>query len=114
MSTDPITHHFGGGVYIKESLVPAGAVLVQHKHAHDHLSYLVSGSVLVLVDGEMRRLDAPACLKIVAGKHHGVRALTAATWLCIHATDCTDARDVDEVLIQPSDEDLHAMARSML
>lgn len=99
---------------MKESRVPAGAVLVQHKHAHEHLSYLVEGSVLVLVDGETRRVDAPACIPIAAGKHHGVRALTAATWLCIHATDCTDVEKVDEVLIVHSTEDLQAMARGML
>jgi hypothetical protein len=47
----PITHHFGGGVYSKETRVAAGLILVQHKHAHDHLSILASGTVDLLIDG---------------------------------------------------------------
>ncbi|WP_286538453.1 hypothetical protein [Variovorax sp. J31P179] len=34
-----------------------------------------------------------------AGKHHGVKALTDVVGYCIHATDCTDAAEVDKVLI---------------
>lgn len=109
-----VTHHFGGGVYAKETRVPAGFVLVQHKHEHDHLSVLASGTVELLVDGERSEITGPTCVTIRAGKHHGVKALTDVAWYCIHATDCTDASLVDEVLIVPSDEDMGAMARSML
>ena len=98
-----ISHFFGGKVYLKETRVPAGQVLVQHKHLFEHLSYLVSGSVLLLVDGETRKVDAPACLNIEAGKHHGVRALTEAVWLCIHSTAVNDPQHVDEVLITKAD-----------
>ena len=94
-----IAHHFGGGVYAKETHVNAGQILVQHKHEHAHLSVLASGAVEVLVDGVRSVLTGPACLTIEAGKHHGIRALTDAVWFCIHATDCTDEGLVDEVLI---------------
>ena len=109
-----ISHHFGGGVYAKETVVPAGCVLVQHKHEHAHLSVLAAGTVEVLVDGVRSVITGPACLTIEAGKHHGIRALTDAVWYCIHATDCTNPKEVDEVLIVPSDEDMNAIARSML
>ena len=102
--TDLIAHHFGGGVYAKETHIPAGMILVQHKHAHDHLSYLVSGSVEVAVDGVSRTVCAPACLTIAAGKHHGVKALSDSVWLCIHASDCEDESHVDQVLIVDADE----------
>jgi quercetin dioxygenase-like cupin family protein len=100
-----IHHLFGGGVYAKETHVRAGQILVQHKHEHDHLSYLVSGTVEVQVDGVRSELTGPAGLTIVAGKHHGVKALTDSVWLCIHATDCTDPEAVDEVLIVDADQD---------
>ena len=101
---DLITHHFGGGVYAKETHIPADMILVQHKHEHDHLSYLVSGLVEVKVDGVSRTVSAPACLTIEAGKHHGVKALTDSIWLCIHASDCEDESQVDRVLIVDPDE----------
>ena len=99
-----IAHHFGGGVYAKESRIPAGYVLVQHAHKFDHLSILAEGSVEVMVDDVRTVLHAPACITIEANKHHGVKSLTDVVWYCVHATDCTDEDKVDEVLIAPSDE----------
>lgn len=103
--TPEILHHFGGGVYAKETIVPAGMALVQHKHAFDHLSILAGGTVEVVVDGERKEVTGPACLMIQAGKYHCIRALTDAVWYCIHATDCTDADHIDDVVIA---KDSHA------
>ena len=94
-----ISHHFGAGVYAKETRIPAGSILVQHKHKHDHLSVLASGSVELVVDGIKSVIHAPACLTIEANKHHGVKSLTDVVWYCIHATECTDTDEIDEVLI---------------
>ena len=98
-----IYHHFSAGVYAKETRIPAGQVLVQHKHNFDHLSILASGSIELVVDGEKSVIHAPACLTIAANKHHGVKSLTDVVWYCVHATDCTDESEVDGVLIADSD-----------
>ena len=42
-----IEHHFGGGVYAKETIIPAGVMLQQHAHTYDHLSILASGKASV-------------------------------------------------------------------
>ena len=99
-----INHHFSAGVYAKETLIPAGRVLVQHKHKFSHLSILASGSIELMVDGERKIIHAPACLTIEANKHHGVKSLTDVVWYCIHATDCTDMNEIDEVLIVAGDD----------
>ena len=96
-------HHFGGGVYAKETFIPAGKWLVQHTHKFDHLSVLAQGSIELIVDGTVSVVHAPTCLTIQANKHHGVRSLTDVVWYCIHATDCTDEDKIDEVLIAPVD-----------
>lgn len=98
-----IEHHFGAGVYAKETHIPAGRVLVQHKHHFDHLSILASGSVELMIDGKRKIVHAPACLTIEANKHHGVKSLTDVVWYCIHATNCADTDEIDEILIAPSD-----------
>lgn len=98
-----ITHHFGGGVYAKETRIPAGNWLVQHAHKFDHLSILAEGSVELIIDGESKIITAPACITIEANKHHGVRSLTDVIWYCVHATDCVDENEIDEVLIAPAD-----------
>lgn len=99
---------------MKETQIEAGQILVQHKHEHDHLSYLVSGTVEVQVEGVKTALVGPACLLIEAGKHHGVKSLTDTVWLCIHATDCTEPDEVDEVLITtPDHSEMGAIIRDM-
>lgn len=103
-----ISHHFGGGVYAKETHVPKGMVLVQHKHVHDHLSILASGRVEVIVDGVRTERIGPDCIVIEAGKYHGIKALSDVVWFCIHATDCTDEDEVDEVFIAPDSTVLEA------
>ena len=109
-----IRHHFSSGVYAKETRIPAGYVLVQHAHKHDHLSILASGSVELAVDGEKSVVHAPACLTIAAGKHHGIKSITDVVWYCVHATDCTDEDEVDEVLIESGNtEEMQKLALSL-
>jgi len=100
-----IYHHFSSGVYAKETRIPANHVLVQHAHKHDHLSILASGSVELIVNGVRSVINAPACLTIAAGQHHGVKSITDVVWYCVHATNCTDENAIDEVLIVPGDID---------
>ena len=109
-----IEHHFSSGVYAKETRIPAGSWLVQHAHLHSHLSILASGSVELMVDDKTSVLHAPACLTIEAGKHHGVRSLTDVVWYCVHATNCTDEHEVDNVIIAPMDkEEVLALAEKL-
>lgn len=95
-----IEHHFGAGVYAKETRIPAGFLLGKHTHDFDHLSILASGTVRLFVNGEPREVTGPACLTIEAGKEHQVQAITDAVWYCVHATDCTDVEKIDKVLIK--------------
>lgn len=109
-----IHHHFSSGVYAKETRIPAGFILVQHVHKHDHLSILASGSVEMVVDDVKSVVHAPACLTIAAGKHHGIKSLTDVVWYCVHATDCTDENEVDEVLVEPGNvEQMQNLALSL-
>ena len=109
-----IHHHFSAGVYAKETRIPAGYVLVQHAHKHDHLSILASGSVELAVDGVKSVVHAPACLTIAAGKHHGIKSITDVVWYFVHATDCTDEDEIDEVLIESGDmEEMKELAESL-
>ena len=99
-----IVHHFGGGTYAKETRIPAGLILSQHVHQHDHLSLLVCGTVRLSIDGEVQTMTAeqsrPVCLTIKAGKEHKVESITDVVWFCIHATDETDPEKIDHVLIE--------------
>ena len=93
-----IVHHFGAGVYIKETHFEAGEWGEKHAHSHDHLSLLASGTVRLKVDGEAQEITGPMVVTVKAGKVHQVLAITNAVWNCIHATDCTDPAQIDNVL----------------
>lgn len=93
-------HHFSDNLYAKEILLSAGSLVVQHKHKFDHLSILAKGKVIVLFDEDAVEYTAPACINIVKGVDHAIKALEDSVWFCVHATDETDATKVDEVLIQ--------------
>lgn len=95
-----ISHHFGGGSYIKETHIPRGAKLGQHAHDHDHLSVLVSGAVLLTIDGETDGFDGYKVFTIKAGKKHEIEAMSDSVWLCIWATEETDPELVDQAILK--------------
>lgn len=109
-----IEHFHAGDIYSKAAYIPAGHILVQHKHKYDHLSILASGTVLVEVDGIRKEYTGPACLNIKAGAHHGVLALTDAVWYCIHSVTDAEKEDADELLILPySQGDMERIAEGL-
>lgn len=95
-----IAHHFGGGAYIKETCIPAGCALAQHAHDHDHLSVLVSGEVVLTVDGVSTVHAGPKVLTIEKNKIHTVYAIQDSIWLCVWATKETDPQKVDESILK--------------
>ena len=92
-------HHFSDGLYAKEMHIPAGYIAGTHAHEYSHLSILAKGRVRVATDEYNVEYTAPACIEIKAGVHHTIHALEDSAWFCIHATDETDAENIDEVLI---------------
>jgi quercetin dioxygenase-like cupin family protein len=98
---DPCTvHHFSDGLYAKQMSIPAGYEACQHAHNYSHLSILAKGRVLVETDDWKKEFKAPACIEITAGVFHKITSLEDCVWFCVHATDETDPKKVDEVLIQ--------------
>ena len=97
-----IVHHFCDHLYAKETRIPAGKSLTQHRHASDHLSLLGIGQVVVVADGVPTQYSAPACITIKGGVAHSVTAITEVVWYCIHATDEKDPTIVDTALIASS------------
>lgn len=123
LAASMLAHHFGGKVYAKEFKFPAGTVAVQHKHNYDHLSILADGTVELEVDGVRSVHTGAACIPIKAGTHHGIRAITDATWYCIHAIDPEDLPEaeaeridvIDASVIAPSNpDDMRKIGEGML
>jgi quercetin dioxygenase-like cupin family protein len=95
-----IEHHFSDGLYAKETHISVGQMLMQHKHNYSHFGILAKGKVVIVKEGDIQIVEAPACIEIKAGENHGVKAITDVVWFCVHATDEKDSSKVDEVLIK--------------
>jgi hypothetical protein len=56
----PITHHFGGGVYLREMFAPAGTIILGHEHTGEHMCILLKGSMRILNEnGTTSDITAP-------------------------------------------------------
>jgi quercetin dioxygenase-like cupin family protein len=95
-----IFHHFSDGLYAKEVRVPKGSFLVKHVHPYSHLSILAKGTVRMTKGEEVEVVQAPACINVEANKVHSIVSLEDCVWFCIHATEETDAENIDKVLIE--------------
>ncbi|SCX58902.1 cupin domain-containing protein [Nitrosospira sp. Nsp1] len=107
-----IKHYFSDGVYAKQMHIDAGQYIVSHKHKYSHMSILASGEVVVRIEGEEIRYEAPACIEIGADQHHMITAIKDSVWFCIHATAETDVERIDETLI--SNPDMKAVAQLVI
>jgi len=109
---DVVKHHFIGGLYCKHMVIPEDHTVVSHKHNFDHMSILVSGCVIVEVDGEQSTHYSPAVINIQAGKAHSVTPVNGpAVWMCIHNVD--ELGDVDSLTVDGKlimDDDMVAPA----
>jgi quercetin dioxygenase-like cupin family protein len=100
-AVDPqVEHHFSDGLYAKRMFIPKGFEAGQHAHTYSHLSILAKGRVLVKTDDAQKEYTAPACIEIKSGINHTIQAFEDAEWFCIHATDETDIKKIDQVLIE--------------
>ncbi len=52
-------HHFGAGVYSREIFMPKGTIAIGHAHTEECLNIVISGSVSVLIEGEIKRVTGP-------------------------------------------------------
>lgn len=95
-----IQHHFSSGVYARQMFLPAGHVAQSHRHHFEHLSILAQGEIVLTVNGDTTTYQAPACITIAAHAVHSITAVTDTHWFCIHATQETDAEQIDHNLVE--------------
>ena len=72
------------GIWVRAySINKAKTVISQHVHTHDHMTLVSRGTVEAWQDGEvLGEFQAPAIIKIPAGKKHAFTALTDDVVLC--------------------------------
>lgn len=100
----PVTHGFSPGVYLRTISMPAGTIVIGHKHRTKHFNVLLRGAAKVIIDGEVKELRAPLVFESEAGVRKVLYILEDCDWATIHATDETDVAKLEEDLIEKSPE----------
>ena len=99
----PVLHHFGPGVYIREVRMPAGSLILGHRHRNAHTNILVSGRLKILNEGgDVVELAAPAVIQSNPGRKLAF-ILEDTIWQNVYATEERDIEKLEETLLDKSD-----------
>lgn len=99
----PVLHHFGPGVYIREVRMPAGSLILGHRHRNAHTNILVQGRLKFLNEGgEVVELVAPAVLTSNPGRKLAY-IIEDTVWQNVYATEEKDVEKLEAVLLDKSD-----------
>jgi hypothetical protein len=99
----PVLHHFGPGVYIREVRMPAGSLILGHRHRNAHTNILVAGKLKFLNEGgEVVELAAPAVLTSNPGRKLAY-IIEDTVWQNVYATEEKDVERLETALLDKSE-----------
>lgn len=99
-------HLFHGGMYCREVFRNAGVVIVGKVHKKEHLYMIVSGTVTVNTNEEIKTITGPCIIPSKIGTKRVVYAETDAICMTIHRTDATTLEEVEEDLVEDDPESM--------
>jgi hypothetical protein len=95
----PVAHHFGPNIYIREVVMPAGAVVVGKPHKTEHMCNMISGRMVVVnEDGEQMEVAAPAVFMAKKGRKIAY-IIETVRFQNIFSTDETDIEKLENMLV---------------
>lgn len=95
----PVDHIFAPGIYCRQLKIPKGILLTGKIHKTKHLNILLKGKMKVLIDSELRVIDAPFIVVSPPGTKRIAEALEDCIWLTVHATNETDVDRLEADLV---------------
>lgn len=100
-----VEHHFSYGVYARTLYIPEGITLTGEIHKYENLNILVKGRMSVLVDGQMKILEAPFTVVSPPGTKRIAWALEDCIWTTIHGTHEKDLNIIEKYFIAKSEKE---------
>lgn len=95
----PVKHVFFKGGYARQVTMPSGIIAIGHAHSDECLNIVSKGSVSVLINGEMRKISAPATFVSPPYDRKVGYVHEELIWTTVHATDLTQIEDAESKLI---------------
>ncbi len=94
-----VSHAFSKGIYARTVVLPKGMLAIGHEHTSECLNIVVSGSVSVVIDGQVRVVSAPATFVSPPGARKIGYIHEDLTWITIHRVDTDEVSRLEEELI---------------
>lgn len=98
-------HHFSKGVYARELHIPKDTMLTGHIHKYQNLNILVKGRMKVLVNHEIKEVEAPFIVVSPPGTKRIAYAIDDCVWITIHGTDETDLDIIEQKFIARTEKE---------
>ena len=99
----PEENFFGPSIYIKQVIMPAGAVIVGKSHKLPHLCNMVSGRMIIVdSEGNKKELVSPITFMAPAGRKVAY-IIETVVFQNIFSTDETDIEKLENMYIDNSD-----------
>jgi len=90
----PVTHNFAPDIYIREIYMPAGTVVIGHKHLTEHFNVILQGKCRVMIGDVVEELTAPCTFVSGAGSQKIVNVLEDCIWQTVHSNP-DNATDIE-------------------
>jgi len=100
-----VIDHFSKGVYARELHIPKGIILTGKIHKFEQLNILAKGRIKVLVDDEMKEVQAPFIVVSPAGTKRIAEALEDCVWITVHGTEETNVGLIEKEFIAQSEQE---------
>ncbi len=100
-----VKHYFSQGVYARELYIPKDTILVGKLHKYKQLNILSKGDISVLIDEEVKRIQAPFTVVSPAGTKRIAYTHEDSVWLTIHGTEETNLDLIEEIFTASSEQD---------
>lgn len=102
----PVQHYFAPGAYAREITMPAGMVVIGHRHRHAHVNIVSKGRVRVFTEQEGEREFVAPCTFISSpDTQRAVEILEETVWTTVHVTDKTDLAEIAREVLYPETQE---------
>lgn len=98
-------HYFSPGVYARELHIPADCTLVGEIHKYPQLNILSKGKISVLVNDEIKEIEAPFTVVSPAGTKRIAYAHTDCVWTTILHTDLKNIEEIEKYFLAKTEEE---------
>jgi len=99
----PTQHHFGPGIYIRESFMPAGTYVMGHAHKCEHMNVMLKGKMAVIVNGEAKVIEGP-CIFIGQPGRKFAYIIEDTIFQNIYATTETNIEKLEDMFVEKSED----------